>query len=413
MVLKAEVSSTPGPAAHRGRFRRWAVLAVAVLAVLAVVIFGGAAWYYAGEIRARALTVHTEQAPVDDLTVLAYSDGQVALRRIGHSWTGDPLYRDVAYGLAWETGSGVVTGAPIPDGDGSVRRMVHVSRGGSPAAGMKAHLSSDVWSDPTAAYGVPYQEVTYPCAGGECPAWLVPGTSTTWMIFVHGAASPRTEELRALGPSLRAGLPSLIISYRNDPGAPVDSSGEYRFGATEWADLEQAVEYATAHGAQHIVLFGASMGGAIVAAFLAHSTVADRISGVVLDAPALDLDSMVDYGAAQTTLPVMGTSLPAPLTATAKWIVSWRDGLKWASVDYLSGNWLHVPSLVFHGTADDTVPISLSDELRAAHPDLVEEIRVPDAGHVESWNIDPDAYQAHELAFLDCVAGTQPAASCR
>jgi pimeloyl-ACP methyl ester carboxylesterase len=406
------VSSPMQPALHRGRLRRWAVRAVASFAVLALVLFGGAAWYYAGEIRTRALTVHTEQA-VDDLSVVAYRDGQVVLRRIGHSWTGDPLYRNDTYGLTWATGSGVVTGAPMPGSGGSVRRAVNVASGGAPAAGMQAHLSRDVWSDPRAAYGVLYQEVTYPCAGGGCPAWLIPGASATWMIFVHGAASARSEELRALGPSLRAGLPSLIISYRNDPGAPVDPSGEYRFGATEWADLEQAVEYATAHAAQRIVLFGASMGGGIIAAFLAHSTLAGRISGVVFDAPALDLNSIVDYGAAQTTLPVVGTSVPGALTGAAKWIVSWRDDLNWASVDHRPGNWLHVPSLVFHGTADDTVPISLSDALRATHPDLVEEIRVRDAGHVESWNLDPDAYQARESAFLDCVTRSQPAASCR
>jgi uncharacterized protein len=49
------------------------------------------------------------------------------------------------------------------------------------------------------------------------------------------------------------------------------------------------------------------------------------------------------------------------------------------------------------------VPVAVSDELRAAHPDLVEEVRVEGAGHVRSWNAEPAAYQARETAFLSCV----------
>jgi pimeloyl-ACP methyl ester carboxylesterase len=293
-----------------------------------------------------------------------------------------------------------------------VTRALQVTAGAPPAAGTGAGLDRDVWTDPRAAYGASYQNVTYPCAGGGCPAWLVPGTGSTWIVLVHGKDAALTEPLRALGPALRAGLPALDIGYRNDVGAPTDPSGQHQYGATEWRDLEQAVDYATAHGAQHVVLFGSSMGGSIVAAFLQHSRSASLVRGVILDAPALDLRSTVDYGASRRRLPLLGSPIPGVLTATAEWIAGWRYSLDWNQVDYLTGDWLHVPALVFQGAVDDTVPAATSDRFAAAHPGLITEDRVPGASHVESWNVDPADYEARETAFLGCVASAQTAQSC-
>jgi len=219
-------------------------------------------------------------------------------------------------------------------------------------------------------------------------------------------AARRLEPLRALGPAISLGLPSLVIGYRNDAGAPADPSGQYGYGATEWQDLAAAVDYAVGHGAESVVLFGSSMGGGIVAAFLERSESARLVRGVVLDSPMLDLRATVEHGAAQRELPVLGTEIPGVLTATAEWIAGRRYDLDWDAVDYLPGDWLTVPALVFHGTADDVVPIATTDALRRAHPALVEEVRVDGATHVASWNADPGVYEEREAAFLGCVART-------
>ena len=89
-------------------------------------------------------------------------------------------------------------------------------------------------------------------------------------------------------------------------------------------------------GAERVVLFGASMGGGIVAAFLERSDRADVVAGIVLDAPMLDLDATVDHGAAQRELPVVG-ALPDGLTSIAEWIADRRFDLDWAAVDHLRG----------------------------------------------------------------------------
>jgi uncharacterized protein len=150
-------------------------------------------------------------------------------------------------------------------------------------------------------------------------------------VLVHGWRAGRTEPLRLLGPVLDAGMPALVIGYRNDEGAPADPSGFYRFGATEWRDLDSAVGYALAHGARDVVLFGVSMGGGVAAAFLENSAHAAAVSGLVLDAPLLDFQRTVDHGAAQRELPVVGGPIPGPLSWTAKTIAGWRYGIGKAS----------------------------------------------------------------------------------
>jgi pimeloyl-ACP methyl ester carboxylesterase len=397
------------------RRRRWGrrltVLAV-ILLVLAAVLLGGAGWYYAGEIHAGALAVDRSSGDTPDDTVVEALDGDRAvLRRTGEARNDDPLRRPETSGLVWDGGAGVVTGPPERRDDGSVVRSLDLVTGEPPAPGTLADLRGDVWTDPRAAYDVGYEEVGVPCAGGTCPAWFVPGEAPTWMIFVHGRGGSRTEGLRALGPAVRAGLPALLITYRNDEDSPEDPSGEYRYGDTEWRDLEAAVDVAVDRGARSVVLFGASMGGGIVAAFLERSDRADVVTGVVLDAPMLDLAATVEHGAAQRELPVIG-ALPGVLTETAEWLAGRRYDLDWDAVDYLPADWLEVPALVFHGTADRTVPISLTDELAAGRPGRVQVVRVPGAGHVRSWNVDPSGYERREAAFLACVTVAEPQSVC-
>jgi hypothetical protein len=154
-------------------------------------------------------------------------------------------------------------------------------------------------------------------------------------------------------------------------------------------------------GATGVVLVGYSMGGGTIAAFLLHSTLADRVDAVVLDAPMLDFSNTVDENASRETLPLIGLPLPSSLTAVAKWMSGWRFGVDWASLDYLSrANDFRVPFLVFHGTADTTVPISTSSEFRRLRPDLVTLVSCPGADHIECWNLDPASYESRVAAFL-------------
>ena len=407
-------STSDAPDAPRRRRRgRWIAIALAVVVVLVVAAIAGGGWYFAGRIDAEALSPPSTPQPQSyDLRVQSYSGGVVVLRRTGNAPTPDPLRNATEEGLVWPGGTGVLSGAAQSRPGGLVSRTLNVSTGSPPIAGAGAALKNEVWGDPHEAYGVPFQQVSYHCAGGRCPAWFVPGTSSTWMVLVHGKGAPLAEPLRAMGPAIRAGMPVLDVGYRNDPGAPADPGRRYAYGATEWHDLDHAVRYASSRGARHVVLFGSSMGGAVVASFMEHSSSASLVTGVVLDAPALDLRAVVDFGATQRTVPGLGTPIPGTVTWAAEEIAALRFGLDWQQLDYVDADWLHVPALVFHGTADDTVPTGVSDRLHAAHPDLVQEVRVVGAGHVESWNVDPSGYSTRESAFLGCITAARQTSSC-
>jgi pimeloyl-ACP methyl ester carboxylesterase len=143
----------------------------------------------------------------------------------------------------------------------------------------------------------------------------------------------------------------------------------------------------------------------VVTSFLLESPLAARVRGVVLEAPALDLGAVIDNGAADRHLPVLGAPLPPALTEVAKGIAGLRYDLDWGRLDYVDrADRLTAPMLVFHQTGDPRVPVAISEALAAARPDLVTLERFGGDGHVQSWNVDRPRYERAVRAFLDRVA---------
>jgi hypothetical protein len=376
---------------------------VVVVLVLVLVFFAGGGWFYSGEIRAGALDSEAPGAPALQTEVLAVGDRSVTLAR-------DPaspreLTIPGTWGLRWAGGYGQL-GAIRSLGADRVERTLTRLEGTPPRAGQRTAVEGYAWpADPALAAGRPAREVSYPSPLGPAPAWLVEGRRDTWVILVHGYNAPRTETLRALATVAGQGYPALAIDYRNDPGAPATPDGLRHWGATEWRDLEAATRYAVGRGAGGVVLTGYSMGAAVVASFLLSSPLAARVRGVVLDSPALDLGEVIDHGATDRDLPVLGTPVPPALTVVAKGIAGLRYDLDWGQLDYVDrAGGLAAPMLVFHQTGDPTVPVAISQALAEARPDLVTFERFGGDGHVQSWNVDRPRYERALRAFLGRVA---------
>jgi len=379
----------------------WPVLVAVV--VVAVALAGGG-WYFADQIRSSALAVEPAGAlPLyDDVKVVAVSGGQVQLRAIGDQ---PGLTKPELYGIAWRGGTGHL-GAAVKVSRGLVTRPLTVVTGSAPRIGQLAALDRDYFlGDPRAALDIPVRDVVVHGPLGPLPTWYFPGRGSTFVIGVHGQNGTRTDLLRITRIVHDMGFPALAVTYRNDVGTAGDPSGYLQYGRTEWRDLQAAVRWALGHGAKRVVLVGQSMGGAVVAAFLEHSPLSSKVTRVLLDAPMLDLRTVVGYGASQRSLPVIGTGVPGPLVWAAEQIAAARFGLNWHALDYLaSTSWVKVPTLVTHGTADTVVPISLSIKLKALKPSLVTLAQFRGAGHLESWNINRARYTSLLKSFLSPVA---------
>lgn len=327
-----------------------------------------------------------------DLQATAIAPGLVTLRQASKA----PVITAAADGHYLLRGArGWGHAGPVLEANGVVAVREFRPGGGDLRPGDHVRLDAFAFEgDPMAAHGLHFDEVRFNSPLGEFPAWHVSGESDTWAILTHGKGANRREGLRLMPTLAEHGVHSFAITYRNDEGCPPAPRGMYSYGRDEWEDLEGAVRYALDHGARRIVLAGYSMGGAISLAFMRHSALANRIGALILDAPMIDLVPTVAHGARKNGVPVR--VLPFSNRVAAR-----RYGFDWRDFDHFeTACCLDVPVLLFHGDADQTIPVETSDAFATARPDIVRYVRIPGADHVRAWNHDPEAYRRVVEGFL-------------
>ncbi|MFD0202132.1 MULTISPECIES: alpha/beta hydrolase family protein [Saccharothrix] len=371
------------------RGRRRLRIALVTFAVVFLLVTGGLlgfGWYYSGQL----LDPGNARPGYRD-TVTSSASGTVSL--VESRVTVLPG----TWGLVWP-GGGAKIGQVTQRSEGTVVREL---QGTAPADGTRVRLETSVWStDPDTAHDLEYTEVRIPTELGDAPAWLVPATSSTWVVAVHGRGGTRAEALRVMPALHQLGLPVLAVTYRNDEGAPRSPDGLYHLGDTEWRDVEAAVRYAREHGARNVVLYGWSMGGAIVGQFLGRSADADDVAAVVLDAPVVSWTKTLE-------LQSRNRGVPEQLVPVAELVSDWRVDLEFSRFDLVANPPAHrPPTLLFHGGADGTVPVQASRDLAAAADRLgwpLRYVEVPAAEHTAAWNVDPESYDRALTEFLDSV----------
>lgn len=365
-----------------GRRKIWVAALATTLVVAILALAGLVSWHFASFV---VVPDHSPWAEAVDIE--AVSPTRIELK------SSEPTERPGYYGLVWQGGHAIVGPIVARNGDGVTRRLRNVH--GYLEPGTHAGFDSSFYSgNPREALGLPYRSVAVPDPLGPMPAWLIPGAGRTWAIVIHGINDDRELGLR-IAPTLhKAGLPQLLISYRDDLGAPSSPDGNHHMGETEWRDVAAAIRYTLDHGASRVVLVGYSMGGALVAQLMERSPLSDRVAALVLDAPALDWKSILEFNAER-----MG--LPGFFALPVEWAIDARIAPDWTSLDALSHpEAFHLPILLFHGKEDKVVPIATSEAFAAELPRYVTFYAVPKAGHTQSWNVAPRLYERRLGRFL-------------
>lgn len=282
--------------------------------------------------------------------------------------------------------------------------LTHVAEG--ERIGRAATFSGWYYTHPRELH-IPYEEITVDAPVGPCPAWLFPaprGASKTWVIAVHGRGTTRSEVLRAAPVFREAGVTSLAVSYRNDGEAPRSDSGRYGLGATEWRDVEAAIEYAAARGARRIVLMGWSMGGAIVLQTSLQTSRPDLIDSVILESPVVDWRGVLDFQARALHVPSPVTHIALRQLTMPAWsrVVRAGDAISLDDLDIVSrATELTHPILLLHSDDDGFVPSEASRGLAAARPDLVTLVSYEQARHTKLWNFDEERWAGYLRGWLD------------
>ncbi|MET7846942.1 alpha/beta fold hydrolase [Streptomyces avermitilis] len=366
----------------------------ATAAAVTVAIAAGAAGVAAGRFASDAALKAPPGRPLPTeprLTVHSTAAGQITLTRALAS------QRPGTYGVSGD-GSHAVVGpvlATAPhSADTVVRRLERVTHGAL-ESGDKVWLTPNVHiGNPSSALGLEHADVDIPGELGTLPAWFVPGVRDTWVITVHGLGATREHPMNVMGFLNRHHFPVLDLAYRGDLGAPRPQDGLNHLGETEWRDLDAAIRYAVRYGAERVVLHGWSTGATMALRAAAHSSLRERISGLMLDSPVLSWETTVRTLAAARRTP--GALLPLAVRAAQG-----RTGLHGDRIQVAADpQHLQAPVLIFHGPGDTVAPWGLSRRLADSRPNLVTLHTVTNAPHGAMWNADPGVYEEAMRRFL-------------
>ncbi|MET8025993.1 alpha/beta hydrolase family protein [Streptomyces avermitilis] len=366
----------------------------ATAAAVTVAIAAGAAGVAAGRFASDAALKAPPGRPLPTeprLTVHSTAAGQITLTRALAS------QRPGTYGVSGD-GSHAVVGpvlATAPhSADTVVRRLERVTHG-TLESGDKVWLTPNVHiGNPSSALGLEHADVDIPGELGTLPAWFVPGVRDTWVITVHGLGATREHPMNVMGFLNRHHFPVLDLAYRGDLGAPRPQDGLNHLGETEWRDLDAAIRYAVRYGAERVVLHGWSTGATMALRAAAHSSLRERISGLMLDSPVLSWETTVRTLAAARRTP--GALLPLAVRAAQG-----RTGLHGDRIQVAADpQHLQAPVLIFHGPGDTVAPWGLSRRLADSRPNLVTLHTVTNAPHGAMWNADPGVYEEAMRRFL-------------
>lgn len=279
----------------------------------------------------------------------------------------------------------ILLGGPEPHASGAWRPLLN----GCLPAGLEevcGSFSGHLGSTPD-DFGLQFEEFTH---AGEL-VWSVqpsmPGATgpagPVVAIHVHGLGSGRSQTLRSVDTFSKLGVPSLVSTYRTSTDHGRKASKFSSLGVDESSRLREMHQLALDMGAEKIVYVGWSLGASIILNFL-NRWAPTNVAGVVLVSPAL-------YWKGMLIAHLHRTGIPRGISRVLAWSADrlrfpWEPRLFNLSEEICLKPSIDVPLLVFHGTADQTVPIEFSYDFMANNGNHVELVEFPNAHHTLEWN---------------------------
>ena len=395
------------------------------LILILLLVLGGAGWYFSGVIYNGGLNPEfTDSSSIgtaeDRVIVTNITANSIQLNVEEELW--GPLLERGIYGIIGQNGDALVGNILSTSGTIVERELLELNgtivegdriRGTSLVIREENNdykiLGTSGWSGqaeegvytPKSVSNLDYETIFYKSDLGEFPAYLTKEGDTGIVIFVHGYRGDYSREVFAkmrAGDLVNMGYRSMIISYRNDRGLPKDPSGIYQYGATEWRDLDAAINKALEFS-DNIVLWGTSGGGGPVSSWLVNTDDKNKIKGIIYEAPVINFWESVEVnGAARFPW------LPSQLFSYFKIFTEVRYGVDFSEMDFTDAVINStIPTLLFHGDDDEWVPVSMSDLIASERKENFTYIRYENVGHVTSWNADPDNYVYQLELFLNSL----------
>lgn len=386
---------------------------VGAIVVVALLVFAGGGYYYSSQV----LEPGVAGPSARDMVVTEVDGGTISIESRGApEWSVHDLVGDLQLGFATDRGylrlrdAGVQSEAaadddPGSDGDSehdaSASRTYEMVDGNAPAVGDLGGIETRAFPEDPNVLGLPFADVTIDTDLGTFAGWEFVGATNPdrWVVFTHGRGGSRGSALRAAEHVVGdLGYSMLMITHRNDPGVAASPDGHGHFGTTEWEELEAWLHWLSrTHAPQDVVLFGAGQGASITAFCLQWCEDIPPVSGAILDSPLLSLPETLDRQADDRGIPEL---LRGPLLSATGVIVGLRAGLDVGAVDHVTTlAELDLPILAFHGTQDQSLPISPTRALATRDPDQVTLVEY-EGDHERFWNVDESGHDAALTEFL-------------
>jgi pimeloyl-ACP methyl ester carboxylesterase len=301
--------------------------------------------------------------------------------------------------LFWNSRKGHAIVQRSDDSDSKLRRFEVLNNLGEPLIETKGAWLSGWLGDKPEDFG--YSSNDFVTLSNGTKALQIASDTRRWVIHVHGRKANYAETLRNFKQFQDLGLSQLAISHETDAKPLGLGKRRSQLGATEWRQVEVAVEYAVSNGAERILLFGWSLGGMFVNKFLERSGKTIAISGVIFDSPLLDYRGTLQLqaGRAGVDREIADKSTKLMRSNTLLRLLGFRN-IDVSTLSALNKPLeVQVPTLLFHSSNDGYISTSGVYRYRELNPGtrLVE---IRGARHCRLFNQDQEKYQAAIAEFL-------------